>query len=369
LKALEHHQAALEIFEELGDLRDLANTLDLLGLAYLLGGNLTASVQTYDRAIALSRELDDRPRLVTGLIARAVSVSVLFLLASVPAIAPPDAPRDLDEAIRIAREIGSASDEAWAHWALGQLHIVQGRFGRAMEVIERGLDIATLIGHREWIVGSRCVLGFLHLELLAPEEARQHLEASLTLAEALRSRAWVHHAAGALAATYCLLDDRTQAQVLLDTVLSTETPMDSLAQRYCWARRAELALYHGDPALALDITDCLISSAPGMQSGRVITFLWKLKGEALAAMGQPDEACLLVRAAIENARATDERFLLWRLHATMGRLCHASGRHPEAEKEVSTAHELVEELADTIADGEVRDGFRQRAHERVRSSP
>ena len=36
--AVAHHQEALEIVEESGDRRELANTLDLLDIAYLLGG-------------------------------------------------------------------------------------------------------------------------------------------------------------------------------------------------------------------------------------------------------------------------------------------------------------------------------------------
>ena len=369
LTAVAYHQEALEIVEELGDRRDLANTLDLLGLAYLLGGDLTASVRTYDRAIALSRELDDRPRLVTGLIARAVVVSELIMLASVPAIAPPDAPRDFEEAIRIAREVNSASDEAWAYWALGQLHTVQGRFGHAMEVIQSGLRIASEIGHREWEVGNRSALGLLYAELLAPEEALQQLEGALTLARELRSQTWIHRVTGALAGAHYLLDDLTGAQTCLETVLSLQTPMDTMGKRYCWARRAELALFQGDPALALAITDRLIASAPGMSLGRVITFLWKLKGEALAAMGRTEEACSLLRAAIENARATEERFLLWRIHASLGRLYRALGRQSEAEREFSTARELVEELAETLPNEELRGNFFQRAHNRLRSSP
>ncbi len=369
LTAVAYHREALEIVEELGDRRDLANTLDLLGLAHLLGGDLTASVRYYDRAIALARELDDRPRLVSGLIARAVVVSVLVLLASVPAVAPPDAPRDLEEAIRIAREINSASDEAWAHWALGELHTVRGRFGHAMEVIQSGLRIASTIGHREFEVGNRFALGVLYAELLAPEQALQQLEGALALAGELRSQTWIHHITGALAGAYCLLDDLTDAQTCLETVLSLQTPMDTLGNRYCWARRAELALSQGDPALALAITDRLVASAPGMSPGRVITFLWKLKGEALAAMGRTEEACSLLRAAIENARAMEERFLLWRLHASLGRLYRALVRQSEADNEFSTARELIQELADTVPTGEVRDNFLQRAHERLRSSP
>ncbi|MCP4539742.1 MAG: tetratricopeptide repeat protein, partial [Chloroflexi bacterium] len=369
LTAVEYHQEALKVIEELGDRRDLANTMDLLGIAHLLGGDLTAGIRYYDRAIALFRELDDRPRLVSSLIARAVSVSMLVLLASVPASAPPDAHRDFDEALRIAREIDSAPDEAWAHWALGQLHTVQGRFGRAFEVLQSGLRIASTIGHREWIVGNRCVLGGLYLELLTPEQARRQLESALTLAEELRSPYWIHHATGSLAAAYCLLDDQTQAQMLLESVLSAETSMDSGAKRYCWARRAELALAQGDLALTLDITDRLIASAPGMSPGRVITFLWKLKGEAFAAMGRTEQACSLLYAAIENARATKERFLLWRIHASLGRLYRVTDRQGEAEKEFSAACELIEELGATIPDETLRNDFLRGAYSTFKTLP
>jgi tetratricopeptide (TPR) repeat protein len=183
LRAVGYHQEALKISEELGDRRGLANTLDLLGIAHLVEGDLTASVRYYDRAIALFRELDDRPRLVSGLIARAAIVSELILLASIPAIAPPDALRDFEEAVRIAQEIDSAPDEAWAYWALGLLHTVQGRFGPAMEVIQSGLRSASEIRHREWEVANRFALGVLYGELLAPEGALQQLEGALTRLE------------------------------------------------------------------------------------------------------------------------------------------------------------------------------------------
>jgi tetratricopeptide (TPR) repeat protein len=134
-------------------------------------------------------------------------------------------------------------------------------------------------------------------------------------------------------------------------------------------KMAELALAQGDPALALEIVERLIASAPGMSPGRVITFLWKLKGEALSAMGHPEEACSLLQAAIKNARATGERFLLWRIHASLGRLYCAMNRQSEAEEQFSTARELIEELADTVPDEAVKDNFLQRAYSTLRSSP
>ncbi len=363
-----HHTEALEIFQQLGDRRGLATTLDLLGIASLLGTDIIASVGYYDRAIALFREMGDQPNLASSLTGRGHAGGTTYTSLTAVSPATPISPlRDFEEALRITREIGSPAGEAWVLWSLGLLHIAQGLYGQALEVIHSSLDIATQIGHCEWIVGSRCVLGVLYVELLAPEKALTQLELALTLAEELRSRHWIHHATGALAAAYCLLDDWTQAQACLETVLSAETPMDTLHKRYCWARRAELALCQGDPAMALDIIERLIASAPGMSPACVITFLWKLKGEALIAMGHTEEAHTLLQAAVENARATGERFLLWRIHASLGRLYCAMSRQSEAEQEFSTTRELIEELAGTVPDEALKDCFLYRAYSMLRS--
>jgi len=294
---------------------------------------------------------------------------VIARLASVSPAVPITPEQDLEEAARITREIGSAYGEAWVLWSLGQLYLVQGRFGQALEATHCSLEMATQIGHREGMGASGCVLAMLYTELLVPEQARQHLETALALAEEMRSPVLVHWAASALAAVHCLLEDLPRAQACLDGRLSSEASLDSEGARDCWARRAELALCQGDPALALDIVERLIAAAPGMSPGRVITFLWKLKGEALAAMGDAEAGCRLLQAAIENARSTGERFLLWPLHASLGKLFYAMGRQAESEKELSTARQLVEELADTVPDQELRDNFFRRARERISVSP
>jgi tetratricopeptide (TPR) repeat protein len=228
--------------------------------------------------------------------------------------------------------------------------------------MQNGLRIATEIGHREWLVGNRFALGVLYVELFEPEEARQQLEQALTLAKGLRSQYWIHHVIGALAAAYCLRDDLAGAQTLLETVLSPQTPMDTMGKRYCWARRAELALSQGDPDLALEIVERLIASAPGLLPEGVITFLWKLKGEALAAMGRVEEAASLLNAAIENARAFGERFLLWRIHASLGRLYGAMSVPEVARKEYSAAREIIDELASTVPDEALKENFLQGAY-------
>jgi tetratricopeptide (TPR) repeat protein len=248
------------------------------------------------------------------------------------------------------------------------LYTGEGQYGQALETVHNALRVAAAIGHREWMAGSRSILGELYVELFAAEEAQLELRQALALAERLHSQHWIHHATAALARACCLLNDLAQAQDWLDTLLSPGTPMDSIHKRACWARRAELALLRGRAPLALDIAERLIASAPSMSAGQVIPYLWQLKAEALAAMGQTEEAGRLLRAAVRAAQVAEWRFLLWRLHASLGQLYSALGQGAEAVEERSTAHGLVEELADTLPRGDLRDNYLQRAHERVAAS-
>ena len=86
------------------------------------------------------------------------------------------------------------------------LGLVQIVLSLSSKTMHRGLRIASEIEHREYQVANRCGLGMLYVELLAPERALRQLEKAQSLAEALRSRLWMHHITGTLAGTYRLLD-------------------------------------------------------------------------------------------------------------------------------------------------------------------
>jgi adenylate cyclase len=368
--AIGYHQEALRLFEQSGDRRDLAHTLDLLGIASLISGDLTAGVRYYDQAIPLFRELKDRACLADSLTGRGVAGTGPY---SAPAVVSPsipvDARRDLEEALQIAREIASPPAEAWALWSLSVMNTGQARFGPALENAFGALRVASAAGHGEWTAGSRSILGALYVELLAPEAARAQLEQALALAQQLRSQHWIHHATAALAATWSLLGQPAQALACLAAVLSPEAGIDTMQRRTCWARRAELALAQGDPALALEIADRLIASASGMSPGRVVTLLWRLKGEALTAMGHAEEARSLLQAAAENAQAPEEQFHRWRVHASLGRLYCILDRQPDAKREFAVASELIEALAQAVPGQAFRDNFLQRARSTLHAPP
>ena len=360
--AMGYHQEALAIFEQSGDRENLAMTLDLLGITSNLRGDLAAGVGYYDRAIPIFRAIKDRAGLADSLTGRGIAGSSPYAAPTVVSPSMPGVARnDLEEALQISREISSPSAEAWALWALSLWSTGQGQFERALDTATSALRVASAIGHGEWIAGSRSILGALYTEMLAPEVARPHLEQALDLAQRLRSQHWIHHATGALAATWLLLDQPARAKACLAAVVSGETGMDTMHKRTCWARRAELALAEGEPALALEIADRLIATVPGLPPRRIISFLWQLKGEALTALRQTEEARALLQAAAENAYEAGERFHLWRIHASLGRLYGVMNREPEAAREFAVARELISDLAREVPGQGFRDSFLERA--------
>jgi DNA-binding SARP family transcriptional activator/Flp pilus assembly protein TadD len=361
--ALEHHQEALEIFESLGDKRELANTLDLLALASMLGADLPKSVGYYDRAIPLYRELGDRPRLASSLIGRASTILSLVYHGSIAGIPYPKAVSDVNEGVRIAGELGLASEQAWGNYSLGFLNLIGGRFGSALDDILTGLNIATNIGHLEHEVGSRFALGKLYTELFAAEPARIQLEKGLNLARELRSQTWVDIISGGLAAVFTLEKDWNVAQACLDSAISADTPMNTLGRRSCWVRRAELALSIGDPVQALEIIEELIATTPSLSPGKVVAYLWMLKGRCLAVLGRTEEADRALITAVDKIQLTGERYLLWRIRGDISQLFQAAGRPAQAEAMMSSAKAEVEERAVSIPDEALAEGFSQGACE------
>lgn len=136
--------------------------------------------------------------------------------------------------------------------------------------------------------------------------------------------------------------------------------MDTAGRRYCWTRRAELALAKDEASLALNIADRLIDSAAGLREGDVISFLWLVKGQALASLGRLEEARELLVDGRNHTMETQERFLLWRFQAALARLCQTTGDSTAVE-EWPTVSCIIEEMAATVTDEALGASFRSRA--------
>jgi DNA-binding CsgD family transcriptional regulator len=201
----------------------------------------------------------------------------------------------------------------------------------------------------------------LYLDLLALPEALQKLEQALALAHEVGSWNWIRIVSGFLARAYLLQQDFTKTESILTAALESDAAMQTIGQRLVWAARADLALARGDPGLALDITNRLIASAANLSGERVIPRLWKLRGEALAALQREAEAETMLRAAQAAAHAQGLRPWLWRIAVALGGFYQNQGRQEEAEQAFSTARALIEELAADVSDEHVQMQFLSQA--------
>jgi DNA-binding NarL/FixJ family response regulator len=197
--------------------------------------------------------------------------------------------------------------------------------------------------------------------LLAYPQAREHFEQALAFAREIGSLFWTRIATGYLASLVLLLHDLAQAEKLLHTTLSPDTPAETMAQRMVWCASVELALAQGHPTLALEIIDQLVASAAKGAEGQSSLRVLKLYGEALFMLQRQAEAEVVFKAAQEIARAQGVRPLQWRICVALGNLYKAQGRDTEAEQVFVTAHTLIEELVATITDEPLRDNFLQLA--------
>ncbi|HEV2654678.1 MAG TPA: tetratricopeptide repeat protein, partial [Ktedonobacteraceae bacterium] len=361
-EALRYHQEALATFQTLSDRRGKASTLDLLGMASLLGGDLLQSAVYYEQAIALLREMDERERLPSSLANLMLCGGIYQTETLVPAAVGFAESLKLGElALKIAGEIGQRSDEAYTLIHMAMFLGPRGEYARALKVAQRGLDIAEEIEHRQWMTAGHRVLGALYLDLLALSEAQLHLEQALALAQEIGSWFWTRNASALLASVCSGRGDLVQAEALLTAAPALDAPPQTQAHRLNWYVRAQLALAQEKPDHALAITEQLFSSAAHVAGEHRIPHLAHLRGKALAKLNRPAEAETALKTAQVGAVTQDLRPLLWRIAIDLGNLYHDQRRDEEAEQALATAQELIEELASPITDTALRAHFLQQA--------
>jgi DNA-binding NarL/FixJ family response regulator len=360
-EGLHYHQQALALFETLDDQRGLAETLDLLGMTSQLNSDLISSHLFYQRAIRLAREAGDRRGMSSNLACLALCTASYLKNLEVPAINLADVAHAGEEAIEIAHEIGWRAGEAYAGLMLAMCLGPQGEYAHALNAARASLTLAEGIEHRQWMIGAHAALGMLHLDLLAFEAAQAHLEQALALARAIGSGVWIGSTAGYLAMTYTAQGEFGRARALLNDVLAHDAPLRTQSERLCWYARSKLALVIGEVQTALEIAERLIASAAHMAPETVVPRLWKLRGEALAALGKPSEAEMILQAAQAAAFKQGAHALAWRLHIALGKVYRVLARRNEAATEFSAAQEAIQRLASNVPEDSLRRNFSTRA--------
>jgi tetratricopeptide (TPR) repeat protein len=137
-RAIEYHEAALAIAQEIGDRRGEGARLGSLGLAYHALGQVERAIEYYQDSLAIAQEIGNR--LVEGNALGNLGNAHLALRQVERAIAY------YQDALAIAQEIGDRRVEALLCWSLGVLY-EESDPARAVELMSVRVAYEREIGH------------------------------------------------------------------------------------------------------------------------------------------------------------------------------------------------------------------------------
>jgi predicted ATPase len=368
---LPHHEEALAIFERLGDRRGVSETVDLIAMAHHIGGDQHAATRSFDRSVALFSAAEDKRGLANALGLLALAGGSFHVAANTPFMssAVPDELR-APHSHRLAREIGWRAGESFLRYCIGDALGWRGEYDRALPMARESLEIAQQLGHLQWTAAARRLLGEMMLDLLAPELAREQLEAAHEIAQRLGSRVWMRWTAAPLAIARIRLGDPAGATPLLDEAARlgaarmrspADSPSLTLGERLLWQARAELALAEGQAADALAITDArLAAERAADETNRLgVPRLSLLRAEALAALERFEEAAGSLERARNEATHQAAQPILWRIDAAAGHLHRAQRQRLEARRCFDRALATAAELAASVPEEALRTRFRE----------
>jgi DNA-binding CsgD family transcriptional regulator len=355
------HEEAEAVLQALGETRDLAQTLGFLGRATTFAGDLRRSVSYYGQSVALYRAAGDQRGLAACLALRSAATSpfhsepIFSATASLAACQ-----QDLEEALCLARTIEWRDGQAFVHVFGGSALASYGVLGEGLTHLRAALEIASEIEHRRWRALASAYLGEVYLLLLDPIGAIAALEAGLALVRSEGAAYELTDIVASLAQAYLLAGDLPCAEAMLAQALAPEQlPRNLPERRLAWVW-GDLFLAQHQPELALDRADALLASAQGKASrveGQPIPALLHLRGEALFALGQGEQAISALEEASRGAHEQGARPLLWQIQRSLGRVYVRAHEKQHAHSELDAAREVIASLAASLEETELRERF------------
>ncbi|MHA2496623.1 MAG: tetratricopeptide repeat protein [Candidatus Hodarchaeales archaeon] len=132
-RALEYHQQALAIKEELGNKSDIAASLDNLGLIYTSKGDFNRALEYHQRGFVIFEKLDNKHDIARSLNNLANAYARKGDLNQ--------ALKHQEHSLAIKVELDSKIDIAWSLINLGAIYQFKGNLNQALEYYQRSLTI------------------------------------------------------------------------------------------------------------------------------------------------------------------------------------------------------------------------------------
>jgi DNA-binding SARP family transcriptional activator len=395
--SISYHEQALRIAEALNDGAGRVSALNRLCLAYANYGDFARAVELGERALAVAEaasdevavanamdglkfcalQLGDVPRLdelTTQLIRRQRQRGdVWFLMWTLleSAYGPmarrewAEASRRLDEALTLARRMPEPLTITLTLDAARWLEQQRGDYRHALEHGHAAMEHAP----DAFLAWAAAGPARLLLDLLAGNQALEIARRGLDAAERVDARGQIFRILGELIDAHRLRGE-------VDEALTLAARVRELDQRitvppgfvYMWGHgaylavaEAELAGHRPDRAEAAlrPLLEPVERSGIASERGG-IAIAW---GHCLSELGRRDEAAGVLRRGLAAVGEEGMHSWRWRLHAALAGLTTGE----EAAEHRRRAETLIDEMAQSVADPALAEGFRRAASEQLSS--
>jgi len=343
---------ALEVAARAGSEKLRVETMFLIGLKHLCYGELKEAKKLLDEVVALSRKLNHKPSLLSGLTWRAC----LHFFQSEYALAV----EMTAEALRLASELRDGFLMLTSLFFLGLSQGNQGKMSASLATLSEALDKARRNGDLFWHPRFPNCIGWIYRELFDFESARKYNEEGIEISRH-------HHVLEAEANSLINLGiDCTQAGESEKTAAAFHQVKD-IFERDAWFRwrynirleaaTAEHWLRQGDLDKAREHIGRLMATATEHEVHKYIAVAHDLMARVCVAAGDLVEAEKEFDAALAELEDYPAPLVAWKVHAGRARLKAQTGDDAEAQAASTRASEIVNSIAANVVDEKLRHTF------------
>lgn len=356
--AVDRAHRAWALAREIGEDRSVAMAMDALQVASVMVGDMATVDEVSAPLVEIHRQRGDLWYLQFA----------LFQWAWVDMAAGrwDAAERLFSEGLAVNQQIGDRANEPVFRATLGWVARARGQYGRAIELGRRAIELASEVGHAEFLSWAAGLLGWTLLEVFAVSEAADQLESSLQTAEEAGARIEVIRAvchlplARWLAGRERALEEAATAERLVSEI--TAPP----GRVYLQGADGPIALATfyvaaGDPPRALDLAGPVLHAAMAAEWHELVAGAALAVGRAKARLDDPAGAREALGTAVERAEHFQIPGLAWRAHAQLA----AIGRRAARPSHDARARGLVEALSRSIENESIRRTFLEGATARL----
>jgi DNA-binding SARP family transcriptional activator/tetratricopeptide (TPR) repeat protein len=341
-------QGTLALARELGLKELVGRTLNILCWPLVGEKQLEQAREVLSEAQAIWRELGNLPQLGEAtrfmLIVHFIAGDHRRMLAEAP---------ELDE---LGASTGGRLDRLNALMWQANVHVRQGRFGRALDYLEESGALSAAIGYANEEHGH--MVGRLELYRAAGdlEEAEQWADRLHAQRETIMP-SFTHYYLTGVAKVKIACGKLNESRAILDELLATlqaDVPGSHIITHMAVAY-AELRLAQGKPEALFARLEERIRPYREAGFNSLLADEYWLRGRAAMALGQYEAARAALLTARIAAEAQEERAILWKILATSSELDRACGDNAAAEKLRDQARAIVDDIAGHA--GELRHAF------------